>query len=742
MSAMSLNTTTLGNLYKGLQPPANPGWNLDDGDTAYFVSQGSEYKIGKPSTQSATGIASSDLRNAAKAFGQAAAQVLAGSSDPNVVQKGKDIETWGDQVYDNSSVQQLSVTYRLTHVRNNQGDDTADVTLVYLYCDPISCPILMQASTSITWAAEAQTIDNLINAFGGAYSVANPPTLPDGTNITAMLLEIFELDTIATGMQVWMALYFALDAVDVIAGALIEFANDGGRVNFLAVIVHALQRVTVSVGPSAPSHDSYYALNTDAMPCGWIKTSKEPTISPMNSTPYEEGAFYGSYMATDWWNGSQVYYNDTNCYRIGMPELSWGVGGLSSLATTKVSYDGEDFYTVVFMLFGAKGELLAQTAVVQSGASSDCIVKPDPSWTLGSDPNALTSVIHFELESLGVMSGQVTTIQLQYMIPQLIGSCRDALRSQGGDALGGPQPVCGWSITWSGGYRYDDGSNPTLAIRSDGALMECHTAGDQLYWHTGTVDSHGDVIWSDGGGTNYQTGYCPTIAVQSDSSGHLLDIHNDFADGDLYWTYATLSSGKLDFENNGHKLFTGDHPAQHLDSSDGTVVFMYSVGSNTLNVSTAHFDGKTLSVNSNYKDHKYKSGDFPSLARHGSQIIEVHNDGSEIYWNVLPVGGDNTLSWPTGPWPMMMKGNQPHVANNSDQVVVVYDSGGDLYYAIGKVIDGQKIAWKLLNGVIGGGEVTAIATTPHGQYVMAYETPTPDIEPELHWRTGTVNAPS
>lgn len=718
MTTMSLDTTALVDIYKPFQPANSQGWNWDSGATAYFVSQGSEYKQGKPGYQAFGGAPSAAIRGAIIAFGTFASDLLAQSDDPAINQKGADILAWANSVAGGAAVDQLSVPYPMSHIRGNSIDDEASVVLSYVFCPPLGCPILVQNSTTIDWADTAEQVSELITLFGAADSTVDQPV------VTGKAVELFELTTIGSFLLAWSVAVVALEFIRVVGRALLENANDGGRANFIAVLTHATQRVSAAVRPMPPGSGSFPSVNPDLLNTGWYNTQKDPSVAPMGITDYQQGVFFGSYPGgVVMWEGLQKVFVQEQPFGVGMPELSWGAQGATMLASTKVygESESEEVYTIVMLLFSGTGDLLAVSSLMQSGASAQSIVIADPPWVTADDLGGYQAVVDKEITSLGLFA--TATVQLEYVIPQLIGLMADATHMLTGDWLTAPQPRCGWSVSWSGFTNYDSGGvTNALAIRSDGVVIECHGTGSnnsKLYWHYGTVNSSGVVSWNGSGGTYYQTGDWPSLSVQPGSSGKVLEIHNGGGNDNLYWTDGDISTNKISFDSSGTSWGGGDHPAQCM-GSDGVVVEMHLVGGNELYTTVADYTGWSLTANRYAVNIDYHSGDYPTLARTGNQIIEVHHDDGKIWYNVLTLNSDQTLSHATNPFPFTLKGMNPHVVvDGQKRVVATYDDDdGTLYYAVGE-LQGGLIRWHLLNGEAGLGGSPAIALTPSGHVLMA-----------------------
>lgn len=740
--SLSLDTTTLVHFYGPFQPVNLQGWMDDGGNSAYFVSQGSEYRLDKPTHSSSNVTASGDVLKSLQSYLGPVTQTLSSSSDANCQRTSTALTDWLNAVTSGTSVEQMVVTTALDHIRNNQDDDNAQISLTYVYCPPLNTGLLVQTHVSIDWSSGADTIDKLINLYEAVDSVIEGP---DGSfEDIALFLTGAEL---IDGITPMTAIAVALLAVDLVGNALINLANDGGRVNFIAVIAHAILRCSASTTPipSAGSTSRKPVLDADALGAAWIYTTKSSTIDSA-STNYLEGLYFGTYPGTQqMWNGNVVVFLPSQPFETGMPELSWSHQGLLTLATAKIhtktgpdESPTEDVYTVFFLVFGPDGKLLMTSSATQGGASSQQMALASPVWMDGSLLGGSGSgVVGQELLALGLF--MQSSVQMQYVVPAYMVAIRDALRVSAGDWMSPAQPTTAWAMSFTSTTSYDSGTHPAVVVRSDGKLVESHASVvanvSHLYANHGTVDGSGTVTWSSkNSGVKYDSGDWPGVAVEASSSGRVLEIHNG-GSNNIYWEDATIKSdGSVSFSGDGTKICSGDHPSICLCPS-GVFVELHTSGTSSLRYGIGTFSSGSVSMSATDKD--YQDGDYGTVGVTGNTVVEVHNDHSKLWFNTGTIASDKkSIGWGGYVYPFTLDGTHPHLIICGDgRIVLTYDDDGSVYYALGK-LTGDKVLWHVLNGKICSGEMPAIAYTPSGQFVMVLSR-----SGTLYSATGTLNTP-
>ena len=94
-----------------------------------------------------------------------------------------------------------------------------------------------------------------------------------------------------------------------------------------------------------------------------------------------------------------------------------------------------------------------------------------------------------------------------------------------------------YSITWrtSSPIKYDDGKYPSVALMDDGTVVEVHYtsgAGTKLWSNVGVIINE-TIEWNtSGSGRNYTKGKTPSIAIRSD--GTLIEVHKG-SNGEEIW---------------------------------------------------------------------------------------------------------------------------------------------------------------------------------------------------------------
>ncbi|HEX2095699.1 MAG TPA: hypothetical protein VHG28_25095 [Longimicrobiaceae bacterium] len=760
MSFQSLNTDTLVDFYAPFQPSSHRGWNETSplgGPSAYFMSQGSEYRLDQPTWSIANGAVTGDVLKGLQGFEARVSAALRALPSNQGEALANSLDSWIAQVSGGMEVEQMTVSAGLDHIRNNQGDDHADLTLLFVYCAPLGVPLLVNAGYDIDWAGGMASVNALISLEGAVEQLDASLPVTEASGPLSTALELLGAETAVSCIEMLSYVGIALAFVDMLGLALVNAANDGGRVNFLAVITHALHRISASTEPFPDEPGSVLSVDPEKLGVGWYDASQASSDGSGFTTSYQEGVYFGTYP---WgWRPNSLPPYPNAPYIVGMPEMSWGVCGRSTLVTFKV-FSGwvvntEAVYSILLLVFGPTGELTAVSSAMQTGASAKSMAVPSPAWYAGDSPDGgLIGQVDQTLTDLSLYGA--TSAQLTYVLPQLMDGIRAASRSSPGDWRSAAQPATYWSVYWSSTAQYDTGSHPAVTVRGDGRVADSHSDGwanvSNLYSKYGSVDAAGNVTWSSTEGDKYDAGDWPTLAVVPGNNGsNVLQIHSG-GNNDIWWAYGSFdSSGVVSFSDGQAKLADGDHPAVALQSG-GVFVEMHATGANGLAYGVGHFDG-SQSVSMYSEDQFYLSlGDYPTLAISGSTIIEVHEYEGRLWFNLGTIGSDHTVSWETtdyspqtDTYPFTLAGDNPHLAATPQgQVVLTYESGGQIYCAVGELVSG-KLVWHYLNGKVCSGETPGLAATPSGGLLMVYAsgsslryaTGAVRTEPTIEWPAGT-----
>lgn len=734
MSYQSLDPDTLVNFYAPFQPSSSTGWNesgLLGGTAAYFMSQGSEYRLYQPSWSIASVPASADVVTSLTAFTAPVITALEQVGSEQSQALADSLAAWITQVQTGTPVEEMTVTAALDHIRNTQGDDHATLTLLYVFCPPIGTGLLVQAEIEIDWAGTAANSTNrVITLFGTVDSMLDEPT-----SLIPSVLAILGWDAVMSCIEAMGYAAIVLGFVQVLGEALIALANDGGRANFLAVLAHAIHRISASTLPVPDEEGMILSVDPEQLGVAWYHTSGHSSVMANTSTSYLEGVYFGTYpdpaklFLESWSTYTPLPYAP---YVVGLPEMSWGTYGRTTLVTAKVFSHGENefsqVYSVIFLLFGATGELLAISSAMQANASSTSLAMPVPAWCNASGLEGYgTGQVAQEIVATGVVPDPPTA-QLEYVLPQLMAAIRDASANRPGDWRSAVQPATYWSVYWSDATRYDTGSHPSVTVRADGRMAESHSDGalnvSHLYDNYGRVDAAGNVTWSTTQGTRYDSGDWPALAViPGDSGCDVLQIHSG-GSNDIWWGYATIGDdGVATFSDGQARIGDGDHPAVAV-RSDGVFVELHTTGAYGLAYGTGQF-GRTGTLTMSQANQDYLSnGDYATVAMVGNTVIEVHNQGGQIWFILGSYQSDGTIAWRTDTYPyptcpFTLRGTTPHLAVTSQgTVVLTYDDGdGNLCYATGELLS-DRLVWHLLNGRVCAGHTPGLAATPSGGLLM------------------------
>ena len=388
MPHQNLDVDTLVKFYAPFQPSGNTGWNesgLVSGPAAYFVSQGSEYRLYKPDTPSiTTARATGDVLNSLQTYVARMTAALAQVTSSDQSARIAALNSWIAAVNGGQSVEEMTVTVKLTHIRNYQDNDDATLTLLYVYCDPIGVPLLVQTKVQIAWGGLlADTVNTTLNLYSAITNLdTSIPLYDESAGMLTTMMTALGIDAAVSLLEVCSYVGIALTFVSWIGYALINYSNDGGRVNFLAVIAHTLHRVSASTTPVPNEPSRVLKVDPERLGIAWYNTSKASTDGYTNTTAYPEGVFFGTYppngqCSIDYGthNGLPATYpwtaDTTAPYLVGLPEMSWATCGRTALVTAKVysgfASESEDIYSIYFLVLGPSGELLAVSSAMQSG---------------------------------------------------------------------------------------------------------------------------------------------------------------------------------------------------------------------------------------------------------------------------------------------------------------------------------------------------------------------------------------
>ena len=721
-STMTLDTDALGRLYLPFEPSntAN-GWNWNDGKTAYFLSQGSEYQLDLPSVSQSQEVPSPDMVKNIEAFTAFLVEMI--GSNPANQSLVAELKTWASGIAAGGTADLMTVTTTATHIRNTAGDDTAACTFTFVYCPPLDRALLLEYVYNIDWAGTLAGTGNIVMGFA--------KSVHDSLDVYKKVVEIFGATIEIAGCEALSFVALACTVALTLGKFFLSESDDGGRANFLAVLAHALIRTASCAAPRSEPASQVPCLNTDALGPVWSRTIKQSTPTGSNlQFAYLSGLAFGQDMPATYTYGGNTQttvYNQP--YRVWMPELSWGLGAIPFVfATSKIysnsnaltlwPYGGEELYTIGMLFYGPSGNAVSSATQLASASNADIIVCD---WFGSKSHSAINQSFDGTYQDNIAETGAMTvqSNQLTFVVPQTLNSIVSSMSQQATPA----QPAINSGVTWYTAARYDTGDAPAVAVRPDGSVVEVHDSRfgniSQLYWNYGTLASgSSSVSWNKtDGGTKFETGTWPALSTNPGSSQDILEIHND--SGDIKWMSGSVStSGKsVDFGDNATQMCGGDHPSVQVQSDNITVVMWLSGAMTGLSYLTGIFSSGNLGCyqgNSNdpfvatsYDD----DGDYPAILRTGNTILEVHNANQQLWFNLGTLSNDyKTITWQKGgPFPLGQGGSHPHLAYlGSGHIALTYDNDGYLYAGTAKIEGNGTIQWFTTN--------QPVSITQKGQY--------------------------
>ncbi len=751
-TTMSLDETALVNLYRPFQPSSVTGWGYYNGYMGtYFVSQGSEYVLGQPHTSVSTEVPSADLVTSIVSLTSLIAE--AAGDDPTYASLVKTLNTWSSQIQAGGTAQIMTVTTTAVHIRNNAGDDKADLTYTYVLCpvdDTQSLALLVQHSFNIDWAGTTGSIVGNTLYFGN--------NLAEYGSVVESALKVAGLAAEAVpGLDVIAALGLACTVVIDSYKYILAEGDDGGRLNFMGVIAHTLVRISSCVSPHSTARSQVPCIQASSLQAAWYNTSEDASLSSMHgvSTPYQAGVYFGTYPANQVMFASQEYdvlYNQP--YVINMPEQSWPLGALPlTFATVKLfsnskftskAPDDEEVYVLVSIIYGPGGNAVMAAAQCTVGPPNGLPAPAGTRWLTSDDKGNVNSEFAGAVFDLveGMDLYTQATRQLYYVVAPLAGAICNAMAMTAGI---GAQPSTSFRLSCGSPSQYDQGNAPSVAVRPDGIVVSSFDYSSnalldpnisELRANCGRLSvSSGTVSWPNpNSGEKYDSGSWPTITTNPNGNGDILEFHNG-GSNDIYWEYATVdtSNTTAQFSGSGKEgPNDGDHPGVYL-GGDAEMIVIYAPGNNNLAYNIGTFSGSTVSC-SDWSVVNYSAGnpaatvpgDYPTITRNGSAILEAHNESGQIWYNVGTFSADEkSISWQPGPFPLLQNGSHPHLAYlGGGRILLTYDNNGKIYVAAGTLSSNGDLQWIVTNLYVCDGHYPAIAYAPSHSpgdtVVMAY----------------------
>ena len=739
--SMSVDTDTLGKLYSPFQPAGlSSPWNMDDGKTAYFVSQGSEYELGMPTfTQ---GTLTVDIQDAINSL-VINVNTVVNQRNQDLANKLNDwAATFNNMAVGTTTPWLMTVSSTMTHIRNNEGNDTATLTYVFAWCDPIGLPVLVLHQADIDWAGTPE--GGLVVA---SFAKATTQDLNTFVKVAAMFGA--DLGELIPGLQFLTVAAVALSVVVIVGKIIIAESDDGGRLNFLGVLSHAVNRISACVCPNATPTTTIPIMDGGAFDSAWVYLEKQSTVDSSLKTPYAEGIYYGTYPAD---SITYFYSNDyrptiyKQPYGMVMPELSWGMGTVPFVfATSKVysdsqksfgdaDYSNEKMYALAILFYCPGGNGASFVLQCISGSGNGDYVFADPTWRLSSSdtPTKINGDVASDVEQKVRSTGAFSTAscQLTYVLPEILQQMCDAIYMGTGTGYGpdgtGPQPkIPDSTLSLHSATQFDTGVVPAVVVHPDGTVLSVHDdqsaviGYSHLYWHRGSIHNEDNVVtWESGGGHKFVEASWPALISNPSESWPVMEFHT--YSNDILWSQTGSDLSNISFSS-PFKIGGGDHAAAHI-GPDNVVVVIFASGNNYLSYGTAIYqNGWLCQYSAAWNPIGYTAGDYPAVLRSGTTVLEVHNESQHIYFNTGTMdSGNNGITWNSkGPYPLCMAGSHPHLADfGNGYFLLTYDNNGKLYAATGKIDSTANcgIRWYQINLDLGVGHYPAVAAIPSRRY--------------------------
>ncbi|MBK9266826.1 MAG: hypothetical protein IPM54_44470 [Polyangiaceae bacterium] len=594
---MNLDLNALAKLYVPFQPPGSRGWgsyNKNKVNGIYFVSQGSEYALTKPQISGpTTEVPSADIVTSIVSFANFIAEVAGG--DKTYAPIVSSLNDWATQVQGGGTVQIMTVKASAYHIRNNAGDDRADLSYTYVLC-PISATqsvaLLMQHSFSIDWAGTTASTASTALYFGdnvGAFA-----------DIVKKALKAAELSVEAVpGLDVIADIGLACTLTIKFYEYILAEADDGGRLNLMGVVAHALVRISSCVSPRSAPRNQVPCLQASNVQAAWYGATKDATSSVMRgvTTPYQAGVYFGTYPSNQVMFASREWYVMYNQpYVINMPEQSWPLGALPlTFATVKLfsnsqftsnAPDDEEVYVLTSIIYGPGGNAVMASAQCTAGPNT----LPAPAstaWLTSSEKGSVNSgfaqAVFDIVENMNLYTQ--ATRQLYYVVSPLAEAICKAMPMTTGRGI---QPSTSFWMNSGKATQYDQGNAPSVAVRDDGivvssfsysSLLSVDANISELRANCGTLAStSGTVNWPNANsGKKYDSGSWPTIAANPNENQNIRDDRHLCARQQQHGVQHRhllgferellgLDGGKLQRRKSaryGVRRLSHDHPQQH-----------------------------------------------------------------------------------------------------------------------------------------------------------------------------------
>ena len=254
------------------------------------------------------------------------------------------------------------------------------------------------------------------------------------------------------------------------------------------------------------------------------------------------------------------------------------------------------------------------------------------------------------------------------------------------------------SITWGNSINEGTGRYPSVAINTNGVVVEVHEHhnNDELWYRVGMVDTDSKTInW--GSSHKYDTGLQSHVAT--DDSLNVVENHKS-QNHDTLWCHV----GKVDADRktitwgSSHTYDSGTSPSIAIYSNPPCTVEVHkSQSHDTLFYRHGKVDtnSKTIYWGPSFE---YDTGKDPQIAvdASGSKVVENHKLEKHDLWCHVGTVDGSTIYWE--PRKHYDKGISPRIAISSSGLVVIENHQSQnhetLWYRVGKVdADRETITW-------------------------------------------------
>lgn len=210
-----------------------------------------------------------------------------------------------------------------------------------------------------------------------------------------------------------------------------------------------------------------------------------------------------------------------------------------------------------------------------------------------------------------------------------------------------PPPGSGF---FSNSIQFDAGDDPTVAGNNQiNAIVEMHVSTYRHVWYSvGTLDEDNKKInW--GPGHQFTNGLYPSVALAS--NGVVVEVHEDeMEQGNLYYTVGMVSSGDTEVSWSSPAFYdTGAKPGIAIMPNGGAVVEVHNDEGETAlysHVGTVDAANKTINWGASVR---YDNGKEPSVAVNNiGELVEVHmsQNSNTLYYHVGSLDlNSKTIAW-------------------------------------------------------------------------------------------------